>query len=70
MTDSSKLLREGRKEELWNKHCGYISLSIEEFMEIQNRLLMEQLNLMGASKIGREIMGDSIPKNVEEFKQV
>lgn len=69
MTDSSKLLREGRKEELWNKHCGYISLSIEEFMEIQTRLLKEQLNLMGASKIGREFLGDSIPQTVEEFKQ-
>jgi hypothetical protein len=39
MTESSRLLREGRKEELWTKHCGYINLSMEEFMEIQKRLL-------------------------------
>lgn len=70
MTESKKLLREGRKEELWTKHCGYINLSIQEFMEIQTRLLKEQLMLMGVSKIGKVFMGDAIPQTVEEFKQV
>jgi len=68
MTESSKLLREGRKEELWTKHCGYVNLSLEDFMSIQRRLLREQLNLLGASKIGQAILGEKIPETVEEFQ--
>jgi len=68
MTESSKLLREGRKEELWTKHCGYVNLSTEDFMSIQKRLLREQLQLLGKSKIGRSIMGDTIPQTVDEFR--
>ena len=56
MTESSRLLREGRKQELWIKHCGYVNLEREEYMEIQKRLLREQLKLIGASEIGRAIL--------------
>jgi len=70
MTESSRLLREGRKEELWIKHCGYITLTPEEFMNIQKRLLREQLNLLGRSKIGQAIMGNTIPQTVEEFQEM
>ena len=70
MTDSTKLLLEGRKEELWTKHCGYVNLSKEEFMGIQKRLLREQLNLLGKVKIGQVFMGETIPQTVEEFREV
>jgi len=70
MTESSRLLREGRRQELWIKHCGYVNLEREEFMEIQKRLLREQLKLIGASEIGKAIIGDKIPQTVEEFKQM
>lgn len=69
MTKPSKLLREGRKSELWEMYCGYIHLDLEEFMGIQKRLFMEQLNLVSSSKIGQSILGDNIPKNIEEFRQ-
>ncbi len=69
MKESSKLLREGRKEELWLKHCGYISLSMDEYMDIQKRLLKEQLNLLGKSEIGKKLMGEHIPQTIEEFQE-
>jgi hypothetical protein len=43
---------------------------MEEFMEIQKRLLKEQLLLVGKSEIGKAIMGDKIPETIEEFKQI
>ena len=70
MTSSFKLIEEGRKDELWNKHCGYVNLSMQEFMDIQNRLLLEQINLLGASKIGKHFMGPKTPKSVEEFRRI
>ncbi len=69
MTESSKLLREGRKQELWIKHCGYLTMQPEEFMEIQTRLLQEQLKLMAACDLGKTLMGDRAPQTVEEFQQ-
>ncbi len=69
MAKPSKLLEEGRKSELWEKYCGYTNLELTEFMGIQKRLLMEQLNLLGASKLGQSILGDNIPISIDEFRQ-
>jgi hypothetical protein len=69
MTKPKRLLREGRKTELWERYCGYINLTLTEFMGIQKRLLMEQLNLLGASKIGQAILGENLPTSVDEFRQ-
>ena len=70
MNNSYKLIEEGRKDELWSKHCGYLSLSRKEFRDIQTRLMLEQITLLGASKIGRTFMGEKMPSSLEEFRQV
>jgi len=66
---SRRLLEEGRKDELWSKHCGYIGLGLEEYREIQERLLLEQIKLLGSAKIGKAMMGEEIPTSVDEFRQ-
>ena len=33
------------KEEIWEEYCGFLELSLEDFMLIQHRLLQEQLEL-------------------------
>jgi len=65
---SYKFFEEGRREDLWDKHCGYLELSIRDFMKIQERLMLEQLELLSFSKIGQELMGVS-PTTIEEFRQ-
>jgi len=67
--NSRKLLEEGRRDELWMKHCGFFTLSPEDFMGVQERLLLEQINLLGNSQIGKNIFGGKIPTSVEEFRQ-
>ena len=69
MISTIQLLREGRKDEIWTKHCGFIDLSINEFMEIQTRLLKEQIQLLKNSVIGKEIMGFPFPETIDEFRQ-
>jgi len=69
MISASTLIRQGRNEEIWTKYCGFIDLSMDEFMEIQERLLLEQIDLLGKSMMGRMIMGDFIPTSVKEFRE-
>ncbi len=58
------------QEELWQRYCGFVDLSIDDFMEIQNYLLMQQIELVADSILGKKIMGDSKPSTMEEFRQV
>jgi len=46
MTRPIDLMRQGRKEELWQMCCGFLDLSLEQFMTIQKRLLLEQIELL------------------------
>jgi len=63
------LLRQDRKEELWQRCCGFIDLSLEEFMEIQRRLLVEQIELLKNCELGRKVMWGAMPESVEEFRE-
>jgi len=62
------LLRESREDELWQLCCGFLDLNIQQFMDIQNRLLREQLQLLARSRLGRRLFGASVPVTVEEFR--
>jgi hypothetical protein len=68
MTTTLELLKQGKKEELWTKHCGYLDLSIDEFMEIQERLLFEQIEFLKSSEIGKKLLGDKVPTTIDEFR--
>ncbi len=69
MTRSIDLLRQGRKEELWQMCCGFIDLSLEQFMTIQKRLLLEQIELLKSCELGRRVMRGVMPETVEEFRE-
>ena len=69
MSTAAELLRQGRRGEIWKKYCGFIDLSLEEFMDIQKRLLMEQIDLLGKCELGRKILGNGVPTSVEEFRE-
>jgi len=68
MTRPIELLREGRKEELWQMCCGFMYLSLEQFMAIQKRLLLEEIELLKNSELGRKVMRGAMPETVEEFR--
>jgi hypothetical protein len=54
--------------EIWQRYCGFFDLSVDEFMEIQKELLMEEINLVSDSFLGKKIMGNRKPKSVDEFR--
>lgn len=68
MSKPIELFRQGRHEELWQMCCGFIDLSLEQFMAIQKGLLLEQIELLKNCKLGTKLMRGAIPENVEEFR--
>ena len=68
MSKVRELVEKGRNEELWQVCCGFIDLSIDQFMKIQERLLLEQIKLLKQSQLGRKIMKGALPESVEEFR--
>jgi hypothetical protein len=64
-----ELLRQGRHEELWQMCCGFIDLSLEQFMAIQKRLLLEQIELLNNCELGRKVMRGAMPETIEEFRE-
>ncbi len=69
MTRPIDLMRAGRKEELWKMCCGFLNLNLEEFMIIQKRLLLEQIQLLKGCQMGRRLMGGAMPETIKEFRE-
>ena len=69
MSKEAELIVQGRDQELWQRCCGFIDLSLNDFMGIQERLLMEQLELLRKCKLGRSIMRGAEPRTVSAFRR-
>jgi hypothetical protein len=69
MVTAHELLRQGKRRELWQMCCGFLSLSIDDFMSVQERLLMKQIEQLGASPLGKKLLHGARPATVEEFRQ-
>jgi hypothetical protein len=63
------MIKNGEKEKIWSKYCGYLDLSIEEYMQIQERLLVEQFETLKDCKLGKHFFGKRPPKSIEEFRK-
>ena len=69
MSREAELIVQGKNEELWQRCCGFIDLSLEDSMSIQRRLLLEQIGLLKKCKLGRSIMRRANPETIDEFRQ-
>ena len=69
MTTLDELFRQGNNEELWQRCCGFIDLSLQEFMNIQSRLLREQLTLLKKCELGRHLLRGANPETLAEFRE-
>lgn len=65
----ARFFRSDSAERLWQRYCGFLDLSTEQFMEIQQYLLQEQLKQVSDTPIGRAIMGGAHPASMAEFRK-
>ena len=70
MLAEDKFFQTNDEKKIWQRYCGFFDLSLDEFMEIQNRLLMEQIELVSNSTLGKKILRNNKPKSVEEFRSL
>ena len=68
--EKDELFTVGDSEKIWKKYCGFLDMSLDEFMVIQKLLLAEQLELAINSELASKIMGVQKPKSVAELRQV
>ncbi len=69
MRNLREMLKEEDYDGIWKAYLGFLDLSIDEFMEIQERLLFEQIDLLSKSKLGKKILGKHPIKTIDEFRK-
>ncbi len=68
---TSELVRRREFDRAWQRHCGFLDLDIAGFMNIQRRLLQEQLELGKQSRLWREVFGDIVDElSVDNFREI
>lgn len=67
MTFEDKLANQ-EYDRIWQEYCGFLDLSMEAYMRIQNRLLEEQMKLWCKSPLGQKILKGKCPNTIEEFR--
>jgi hypothetical protein len=68
MLTKDELFETGDQEKIWRKYCGFLDLSLQEFMEIQEQLLLEQIELVYDSPMAKKLMPKK-PRDVSEFRK-
>lgn len=63
-------LKRCSREQLWQEYCGFLDMSLAEYMYTQRRLMEEQLALWCASGLGRQLLRGSHPRNLDELRQM
>lgn len=62
--------RKKQYDHIWQEYCGFLDLTMPLFMDIQNRLMLEQLELYSNCELGAHIMKGKKPSSVAEFRKV
>jgi len=61
-------LRSNDPVKTWNEYCGFLDLTLEAFMQMQETLLFEQIDLLYNSPFGKQLLNNHRPKTIEEFR--
>ncbi len=69
MVSNAEYLSLRDKSRVWQKFCGFLDLSLKEFMDIQEHLLLEQLKTVSDSPLSQIIMKGAHPHTLDEFRR-
>lgn len=64
------MLKRKQQAAVWQEFCGFLDLSLDQYMEIQRRLLLEQLELYRDCELAERIMRGNKPSSLEEYRRV
>lgn len=69
MTGEQNIFQTLTPAEIWQRYCGFLDLSLDEFMDIQQHLLIEQINMIAESALAKKFMPQK-PQDVPQFRQI
>ncbi len=69
MKDLRQMLLDEDYDKIWKAYLGFLDLTLDEFMEIQERLLLEQIDLLNKCKLGKELLGPKDIHNMDDFRK-
>ena len=58
------------QEEIWQEYCGFLDLTMEEYMQIQNRLMEEQIFLWSRCALGQRLLQGKEIHSIDEFRRM
>jgi hypothetical protein len=58
------------QEEIWQEYCGFLDLTMEEYMQIQNRLMEEQIFLWSRCALGQRFLQGKEIHSIDEFRRM
>lgn len=65
-----EMLEERQFDKIWKSYCGFLDLDLESYMDIQNRLMEEQIDLWCKSPLGKGILKGKKPHTIAEFRNM
>jgi len=60
-------LRKTGKSQLWQEYCGFLDMSLDEYMFTQRRLMQEQIRLWSECPLGVKLLQGKKPESLEAF---
>jgi hypothetical protein len=70
MPSEDSFFQPGDAKSIWRRYCGPLFLSLEDFMEVQNHLLNERLDLLAQSRPEKGSMTGLKLAGVDEFRRL
>lgn len=64
------LFQIGDESLIWQKYCGFLQLTLEEFQKIQGFLLRDELKLLSRSPLGKRWLRGKVPDTISEFRSL
>lgn len=70
MLNEDQFLRDGwSSDAAWARYCGFLDLSVDQFYEIQRRLLLRQLEEVTEAPLYKKLVGGAKPLSIDEFRR-
>lgn len=69
MRFEEKLKKYGHQQ-MWQEYCGFVDMSLTDYMYTQRRLMEEQLTMWRESGLGRQLLHGAMPRTIEELQRM
>lgn len=70
MLYEDQFLRDGSSSATaWTRYCGFLDLSVDQFCEIQRKLLIRQLEKVTEAPLYKKLVGGAKPLSIDEFRR-